>query len=101
VIDLAALQNEIRRIAREERARPDFVHQRNVETVVGLPRRDYLRMSRANAWHSHKHRRLVIARTSDVIAYLETHIGLREYAPANVVDIESATLARVGARRIA
>ncbi len=101
MIDLAALQNEIRRIAREERARPDFVHQKSVEAVVGLPRRDFLRLSRAKAWASTKNRRLVIARTADVIAYLETHVALRECMPANVVDIETATLARVGARRIA
>jgi hypothetical protein len=100
VIDLDALDARIRAIARAESVRPAFVNQRNVETVVGLPRRDYLRLGRAGAFPTTKERRLVIARTVDVLAAFELRLQGREQPVANDADAEAIALAKVGARRV-
>jgi hypothetical protein len=92
---------DVTRIVRAELARPELVHQRNVETVIGLPRHDYLRLARAKAWPSTHEKRLVVSRTKDVVAYYESRISLREQKPVNDADPEAVALARVGARRIA
>ena len=94
-------EDDVRRIVREERVRPDFVSQRSVESVVGLPRRDYLRLARDGAWPSTRERRLVVSRSADVAAYVETRLRLRERSAANDHDPEALALARVGARRVA
>jgi DNA polymerase III alpha subunit len=85
-----------------ELQRPLVVTQRTVEGVVGLPRRDFLRLARAGAFASTRERRLVLARTADVIAYVERHLAQHVHhdAPANDAT-EASVLARVGARRIA
>lgn len=92
-------EDDVRRIAREESQRPVFVHQRNVETVIGLPRRDYLAAAKRKAFATAKERRLVIARTSDVVRWFELRLAHRDVKPANDADAESIALARVGARR--
>lgn len=100
VIDEKALDERIRRIAREEAMRPAFVHQRNVEAVIGLPRRDFLRLARAAAFPATKERRVVLARTADVLAYVEERIPRRPPARVLPTDDEATALARVGARRV-
>jgi len=90
-----------RRVAREEAARPLYVHQRTVEAVVGLPRRDYIAAAHAGRFPFVKERRMLVARTSDVVGYFETRL-----ASAAPPDGESGgtpegrALARVGARRV-
>ena len=49
---------------------------------------------------SAKERRLVIARTADVVAWLDRRIMHRAGTPANDASIETLSLARVGARRV-
>lgn len=87
----------------DELQRPQLVHQRTVEAVVGLPRRDFLRLARAGAFPSTHERRLVIARAADVIAAFERRMPRIEcrVADETAKTGESAALARVGARRIA
>jgi hypothetical protein len=99
VIDLAALDARIKAVIRAELARPVYVSQRSVESVVGLSRRDYLRLSRCRAWPSTRERRLVVARTVDVLAYVERSIAIRASSADNDSP-EDVVLARVGARRI-
>jgi hypothetical protein len=77
------------------------VHQRNVEAVIGLPRRDYLDAAHSRKFPSTKERRLIVARTVDVLAYFEQRIALRERAAANDADPEAIAFAKVGARRVA
>jgi hypothetical protein len=68
VIDLLALEALVRRVAREEATRPEFVSQRTVLAVVGaIEPRDYLRMAREGRFPSRKERRLVVAKTQDVV----------------------------------
>jgi hypothetical protein len=83
--------------AAERLARPTFVSQRTVLAVVGLPARDFLRGARAGAFASSKARRLILARTDDVVAYVDAHHVEPHVAPANDFD---AALARIGARRV-
>jgi len=101
VIDLAALDERIRQIVREE-ARPRSVSQRPVSAVLGRDREAYLRLARRGAWPSSSVRRLVTSRTADVAAYLDAQIDQRaaRELPAPVTPIDAA-LRRVGARRIA
>lgn len=91
---------DVRRIARDELQRPIYVTQRTVEAITSLPRRDYLRLSRAGAWPSTTERRLVIARTSDVIDYVERRLACRGGSAANDADAETIALGLVGARRV-
>jgi hypothetical protein len=93
--------DDVRAIVRDELARPEYVHQRIVEAVCGLPRRDYLRLAREGAWPSTRERRLVLARTADVMAYVERRITLRDVKPSNDHDAEAVEFSRVGARRVA
>jgi hypothetical protein len=108
----------VRRHAADLR-RPEFVHQRDVEAVCGLPRRTYLALARSGAIPSTKMNRLVIARTIDVVTYVEQRIASRP-DPGATQDqddldelrqsllsgltrrdrAEAVALARVGARRI-
>jgi hypothetical protein len=94
------IDERVRAIVRTELAPPVFCNQRNVETVAGLPRREFLRLARARAFPTTRERRLVIARTVDVLAYVERQIALREALPQNDADPEALALARVGARRV-
>ena len=96
-----SIEDEVKRIARAEAQRPALVSQRTVEAVVGLPRRDYLRLAHLGAFPFVRERRLVVAKTVDVLAWFEQRIAHRDNKPANDADGESITLARVGARRVA
>lgn len=92
---------DVRRIAREENARPAFVHQRNCAGVVGVPPRQFLRDARAKAFPSTKERRLVMARTADVLAHYELRLSLKASPAQNDHDAEAIAFSRVGARRVA
>jgi hypothetical protein len=81
--------------------RPQLVHQRSVEHVVGIPRRQYLADAAARHFPTTKQRRLIVARTADVVGFYEQRIELRDVKPVNDSDPEAIALARVGARRIA
>lgn len=93
-----ALDERIRQVLREElqRPRPALVTQRTVTEIVGIPRWRYMRAAREKRFPAYVERRLVIARTKDVIAYYEGRI---EASTATKAD-EASTLARVGARRV-
>ena len=78
-----------------------YVNQRTVEAIVGLPRRDYLREAAAGSFPTTKVRRLVTARTEDVIAFFEGRMRTARALPANDATPETKALARVGARRVA
>lgn len=93
-------EQDVRRICREELQRPVVVSQRSIEAVVGLPRRDYLRLARSGAWPTTRERRLVLSRTADVLAWLEHRLSHRDIKPANDASAESLALSRVGARRV-
>jgi hypothetical protein len=95
---LALVRTEVRACLAEDRARPELVHQRNVEAVVGLPARDYLRLARAGAFACVKDRRLVIARTDDVLAVFERRMAVP--GPNDTADAEARALSRVGGRRV-
>ena len=101
LIDEAALERRMREIARAESARPEFVHQRIVERVVGIPGRQYLRDARDRRFATAKERRLVIARTADVLEYYGTRIATARPTPSNDANVETIAFARVGARRVA
>lgn len=94
-------EEDVRRVVREELRLPAFVHQRNVERTLGLPGRDYLVAARASAFPSVKERRLVIARTDDVLRWIDRRLAPRGAKPAIDADAETVSLARVGARRLA
>ena len=81
-----------------ELRRPELVSQRTVAAVVGLPAADFLRLSRAGAWPSTKERRLVVARTADVLAIFTLRLAQRA-AVNDAADPLDAALARVGGRR--
>jgi hypothetical protein len=98
MIDVAALDQRIREIVRDE-ARPLYVSQRNSAAVLGIDARAYLSAARSGAFPSTKIRRVVTARTADVVAWLDARIAARAM-PENVTPIDAA-LARVGARRVA
>jgi len=94
------LEKRIREIMRGLLPRPELVHQRSVEAVVGVPRRQYLADARARCFGSMKEGRLVIARTECVVAYYQTRIRLAEsQTPANAQDAEARDWSKVGARR--
>lgn len=93
-------EQDVRRIAQEEAQRPMFINQRTVETVIGLPRRDYLRAAHTGHFAYAKERRLIIARTADVLAWLERRLVHRDVKPANDASAETIALSRVGARRV-
>jgi hypothetical protein len=102
LIDESALDERIREIARQESRRPAFVNQRTVEQVVDLPRRHYLRLARAGGFPTVHERRLVIARTADVLRVFESRMCTTSANDALVADdAESVALARIGARRVA
>ena len=96
---LGLLDERIREVVRAELARPAYVTQRSVEAVLGLPRRDYLRLARADVWPSTREGRLIVSRTADVLAYVESRIAIRG-AHAGDDSLEDVMLARVGARRV-
>jgi hypothetical protein len=79
-----------------ELQRPELVTQRTCEAVIGIPAGDYLRLSRAGAWPTARERRLVVARTADVLAVYALRLERR--AAANDADPLDAALARVGGR---
>ena len=49
---------------------PEFVHQRNVAAVVGLPPAQYLALCRRGAWAVVVEGKLRLARREEVVAYL-------------------------------
>jgi hypothetical protein len=84
--------------------RPLLVSQRSVAAVVGLPPGAYLEAARRGDFPSHKAQRLVMAKTGDVVAYVERHPHPARSAAANDAEpgasSESRTLARAGFRRV-
>jgi hypothetical protein len=103
IINEAELEALMRKVAHEE-ARPILVNQRTVLAVVGLPAGAFLTAARAGAFQSSKLRRLVFAKTADVVAYVEAHPvtpRIKQVAVASGDDEEARLLARVGARRVA
>jgi hypothetical protein len=96
----AEIRGVVREEVREQAARPAFVTQRSVEQVIGLPRREYLRLAREGAWLSTHERRLVFSRTADVAAYFELKFSTSKAPAANDADAETIAFARVGARRV-
>lgn len=96
----AAVTVEVARMV-ADLARPELVSQRTVLAVVGLPAVDYLEDARAGAFPSWKVRRLVMARTVDVVAYVQAHPAKpRSVASNDAGDAEASTFARFGARRV-
>ena len=93
-------EEDVRRIAREEAKRPVYVTQRNVEQVIGVPRRTFLRDAKAKRFHAVKEQRLVRARTEEALSYYELALTVRAVPVAND-DAEAAAFGRVGARRVA
>lgn len=93
----AAVHEEAARLAR-----PLYVTQRTSLAIVGLPPRDFLRLALEGRFPSTKEKRLVLARTEDVVRYVDAH--RREVRPANDYGEEQddldASLAKVGARRV-
>lgn len=77
---------------------PIFLTQETVREVIGVPPREYMRAAREGLFPSTKLRRKILARTADVIAFLEARLAKR--APLALVT-EATALARVGARRVA
>jgi hypothetical protein len=79
--------------------RPEFVHQRIVQEVTGMPGTDYLDYARAGDFPTWKVRRLVYAKSADVIAFIEAHPA-RPNRSNDMSTAEADGLARVGARRV-
>ncbi len=105
LVNHAALEAEVARLVRAEldTLRPALVSQRTVEAVVGLPRRDYLRCALAGAFPSFaspENKRLVLAKSADVIAHLLAHPRRQPANDVTRADLDAA-LRRVGARRVA
>jgi hypothetical protein len=101
LINEDAFDERVRKVIREEMQRPEFVHQRTVTLIVGLPRTTYLDLARRKVFPSTKERRLVLARTADVLAHFESRLGRRPSKPAHVPRTpEEIAFARVGARRV-
>lgn len=78
---------------------PIAVSQRTVFAVFGVPPRDYLAGARKGEFPSSKVGRLVIARTEDVLAWIDLH----RVTPRTPVDESAeldAALAIVGGRRV-
>jgi hypothetical protein len=98
LINEEAFDERIRQIAREEAARPAFVTQRSISEVIGIDRREFLRLCRIGAFPSTRERRLAVARTGDVLAYFDGRLGTPKAA-----DQSSAEFARSrsGLRRVA
>lgn len=100
MIDLAALDARIAAIVEKCTQRPEYVSQRTVLAVVGIEPRDYLHHARNGAFPSAKVRRVVLARTTDVIAWLDGRVRRARVKPAKALSPRDAALARVGARRV-
>ena len=96
----AELLAEMRAIVHAEAERPEFVSQRTCERWLSIPSRDFLRAARAGAFLVAKtHRRLLLARTVDVVEWIERHRVARDAANDPADDLDAA-LASVGARRV-
>ena len=94
-------EDDVRRIAREEAQRPEFVQQRTVKAVIGVEHRDYLRDANAGKFPTRKHHRLIIAKTVDVIDYYANDGRPKaKIAVAHDADAQTIALAKVGARRV-
>lgn len=95
ILNLEALATLIdQRISRMER--PIWVSQRNVEAVVGLPRRTFLRLARDGDLASRRVYRLVLARVVDVDAWIAKQGPKPDTHDAD----EAKALARAGLRRV-
>jgi hypothetical protein len=99
LIDEDELARLVRETVHREIARPLLISQRNVEQVIGLPRRDYLRLARAGEFPSCRERRLVLARTADVLAVFEKRIAVQSTRPANLE--QGSRMAAAGWKRVA
>jgi hypothetical protein len=75
---------------------PAFVTQLTVAPVVGISPRDFMRLAREGKFPSTKEHRRIVARTADVLAYIEERLAAR----ATPVADESVALARAGLRRV-
>jgi hypothetical protein len=84
----AELDRYIRRVATQVTAHPTHVSQRTCTAVCGVPKEDFLEAARRGDFPSCKVRRLVLAKTADVVAWIESHptnAGKRQkYAPTRV-----------------
>jgi hypothetical protein len=99
LIEVAA-ERAVMRLA-AELTRPELVSQRTVLAVVGLPAIDFLEDARAGRFASRKVRRLVFARTVDVLAWIERHPVAPSTAAAKVAgDEEARVFSKYGARRV-
>jgi hypothetical protein len=92
-----ALEVGTERVAKTVTAPPVLLSQRTSERWTSLPGRDFLAAARAVAFPSFKLRRLVMAKTSDVVSWIESH---RVQRVANDADEWGTALARAGARRV-
>jgi hypothetical protein len=97
---VSELEDMVRRIAREEARRPEYVSQRSVKAVIGIEPRAYLRAAAAKRWPSTNEQRLVVSRTDDVLRYFEVRLRAAAASPANDANPEAIAFARVGARRV-
>jgi len=57
---------------------PEFVHQRNVAAVIGLPPRQYLDLCRRGVWPVAVEGKLRLARREEVVAYLASRARILE-----------------------
>jgi hypothetical protein len=86
--DLDALARAVAPLVAELAARPMYVTQRTVPSVLGMPRKTYLDHCRAGTWPSLKDRRLVYSKTEDVAAFVAAHPAPHPH------DVESRALSR-------
>ena len=89
---------EVAEIARDVAGLPALLSQRTCERWASVPAADFLDAARDGAFPSSKVKRIVYAKTADVVAWIEGH---RRTAPANDAGDEMAEcLAAAGARRV-
>ena len=86
-----------RRIA--ELQRPEYVTQRTVAAICGMPARDYLRHCRLGHWPVTADRRLRLSRTADVLAWIEGH-PVQVRAANDSSEAELFAKSRSGLRRV-
>jgi hypothetical protein len=78
-----------------ELARPLLCHQRNCEAIAGVPSREFLRLARDGAFPTAKEKRLVVAKTADVLAYFEMRMRAPSQAPAPNASSRSRSVRRI------
>lgn len=75
IVAVDELEARMRELVHEELGRPEYVTQRTVQAVTGMPSRDYLRHCRDGAWPVRSDRRLRYAKTAVVLAWIEAQRG--------------------------